>query len=79
MKKALDGREVSEVGAYVGGILAKLCDVNDLLQGGDDNRHHHRDTRFHSVESPKVGIANYVSRIAMQGRFPNICFILCLV
>ncbi len=79
MKKALDSRNVSEMGAYVGGILAKLCDVNDLLQGGDDNRHHHRDTRFHSIETPKVDIANYVSRIAAQGMFSNICFILCLV
>ncbi len=79
MKKSLDGRGSGEVGAYVGGILAKLCDVNDLLQGGDDNRHHHRDTRFHSVESPKVSIADYVSRIARRGLFPNICFILCLV
>ncbi len=79
MKKALDNRDVSEMGAYVGGILAKLCDVNDLLQGGDDNRHHHRDTRFHSIETPKVDIADYITRIAAQGIFPNICFILCLV
>ncbi len=80
LKKAMDNCEAHEMGAYVGGILAKLCDVNDLLRGGgDDGCHHHRNTRFHSIETPKVDIAEYVSRLAAQGTFPNICFILCLV
>lgn len=74
LDRALDDRGRSEVYGFVGHVLRKLCDANDILQLG----FHRRETSFHAVEAPPLGICEYIERIAKHVQYPSICFMISL-
>ncbi|CAM9327000.1 unnamed protein product [Choristocarpus tenellus] len=75
LQEKLESRDRSELAKYVGGILQKLANTNQLFHGGKPKK----DSPFHSASMPSVSVADYVERVAKHVSCPNICLILTLV